>query len=62
MKQKHPAKPHQDTDEWIATEDFYTFHDGLTGKREGRRAGSVNNSSRWLNGVGQEVNKTILPT
>lgn len=62
MKQKHPAKPHQDKDEQIVAEDFYTSHDGLTRKREGSKAGSVNNSSRWLNSAGQEVNGTIRPT
>lgn len=62
MKQKHPEKPHQNTDEQVAAEDFYTLRDGLTGKREGSKAGSVNNSSRRLNGIGQEVSKTILPT
>lgn len=42
--------------------DFYTFHAGLTGKRRGRKAWSVNNSSSWPNGAGQEVNKTTFPT
>lgn len=59
MKQKFPARPHQDTDELRASEDFYNFHGRLTGKREGSKAGSVNNS-RWPNGVDQEVNKTVF--
>lgn len=53
--QEHLAKLHQDTDEQEATEDFHIFYDGLTGNSS--NAGSAKKNSRWLNGVGQKVNK-----
>lgn len=60
VKKEHPVKPHQDK---INRSPWRTFiHAGLTGKRRCRKGWSVNNSSRWPTGVGQEVNKTAFPT